>query len=69
MGRPKKVVEEAAPEMTEEVVEEVVEEPKRKNKVHPEAEEVTDSEGRKVTGFVSADGKSVTNLAGATFAL
>ena len=54
----------------EEVVEEVVKKPKKsRKKKYPEMETVVDSEGRKVTGFISGDGKSITDVAGVTFAL
>lgn len=40
-----------------------------KAKKYPDVQNVLDGEGRKRKGFVSEDGKSVTDLAGATFAM
>ena len=69
------VSEEIVSKVTEEVAEEPTpEEPKKtvkksRKKKYPEMETVVDSEGRKVTGFISGDGKSITDVAGVTFAL
>jgi len=63
------VATEEVPELKEEPKKVESKKKKKAEKKYPSPELVKDSEGRSVEGFVSADGKSVTDLKGVTFAL